>query len=497
MDRLKKIGKVKTFSSKEIRSSRIGIGFEKLDRDAFEPEKAYDKVAATGAKFVRIQSGWAKTEKEKGVYDFVWLDSIVDNLVRRGMIPWMCLCYGNGVYDEYARGFFGAVGCDPRTEEAREGWVNYVKATVSRYKGKVNSYEVWNEPDGVWCWKHGVSGKEYGEFVILTAKAVREADPEAKVIFGSQCMFSLEWLAGVLSTGAADYCDAYTYHNYFPDEVKLPPSVQAAKALIHEYNPAIKIIQGETGCPSRSDGSGAMYCGAWTEARQAKFMARHTVTDFISDVEFCSYFSCMDMIEALNGRTDDAASYKDFGYFGILSATFDKNGKATGVYTPKPSYYTFQTLASVFKEEFTVTEVPVMISAFSRPSPRLLSRREMEAGSFMRAGFSRPNGSKAFAYWYPTDLLTTSFESTITIESAVKGTPRLIDLLDGSVYEIPEKMMEKSSPTKEVDINGKTSDVPAEKTYNEKTSFRRFVNFPVRDYPLLLTFGDFAEIEEC
>ena len=57
--------------------------------------------------------------------------------------------------------------------------------------------------------------------------------------------------------------------------------------------------------------------------------------------------------------------------------------------------------------------------------------------------------------------------------------------------------MEKSSPTKAVDINGKTSDVPAEKTYNEKTSFCRFVNFPVRDYPLLLTFGDFAEIEEC
>ena len=57
-------------------------------------------------------------------------------------------------------------------------------------------------------------------------------------------------------------------------------------------------------------------------------------------------------------------------------------------------------------------------------------------------------------------------------------------------------MMEKSSPTKEVDINGKTSEVPAEKTYNEKTSFRRFVNFPVKDYPLLLTFGDFAEIEE-
>ena len=66
MERLKKIGKVKTFSSSEIKFSRMGIGFEKLDRNVFDPEKAYDKVAATGAKFVRIQSGWERTEKEKG-----------------------------------------------------------------------------------------------------------------------------------------------------------------------------------------------------------------------------------------------------------------------------------------------------------------------------------------------------------------------------------------------------------------------------------------------
>ena len=495
MDRLKKIGKVKTFSSSQVKFSRIGIGFEKLDRNVFDPEKAYDKVAATGAKFVRIQSGWARTEKERGVYDFAWLDSVVDNLVRRGMVPWMCLCYGNGVYDDYAKGFFGAVGCDPRTEEAADAWKRYVKAVVSRYKGKVYAYEVWNEPDGVWCWKHGPSGREYGNFVILTAKAIREADKEAKVIFGSQCMFSLEWLSGVLATGAADCCDAYTYHNYVADESKLPPSVQATRALIHEYNPSIKIIQGETGCPSRSDGAGAMHSGAWTEERQAKFMARHTITDFISDVAFCSYFSCMDMVEALNGRTGDIASYKDFGYFGILSASFDENGMATGVYTPKPSYYTFRTLASVFKEEFSLAELPVMIAPFSRVSPRLLSVREMEAGKFMRAGFTRPNGSKAFAYWYPADLLTTSWESTITIECAVKGQVRLIDLLDGSVYEIPESMMERSSSGSYVDAEGKTGTIPAEKRVDENTSFRRFVNFPVKDYPLLLTFGDFAEIE--
>ena len=65
MQRLQKIGKIKQKHSSEIKTSKSGIGFEKLDRDVFDPEKAYDKVADIGVKWVRIQSGWAKTEKQK------------------------------------------------------------------------------------------------------------------------------------------------------------------------------------------------------------------------------------------------------------------------------------------------------------------------------------------------------------------------------------------------------------------------------------------------
>ena len=46
MERLKKTGSLPRLSSKEISSSRLGLGFEKLDRAVFDPTKAYDKVAA-------------------------------------------------------------------------------------------------------------------------------------------------------------------------------------------------------------------------------------------------------------------------------------------------------------------------------------------------------------------------------------------------------------------------------------------------------------------
>ncbi|MCK9253847.1 MAG: beta-galactosidase, partial [Clostridiales bacterium] len=176
MERLIKTGQVKARHARDIAFSRIGIGFEKLDRNVFDPEKAYDPVAALGVKWVRIQSGWARTEKEKGRYDFSWLDAIVDNLVSRGLKPWLCLCYGNGVYDEAAAKVFGAVGCPPiHSEEARAAWRAYVAATVARYRDRISHYEIWNEPDGQWCWKHGVSATEYGHFAIETAKAIRSA----------------------------------------------------------------------------------------------------------------------------------------------------------------------------------------------------------------------------------------------------------------------------------------------------------------------------------
>ena len=86
---------------------------------------------------------------------------------------------------------------------------------------------------------------------------------------------------------------------------------------------------------------------------------RHAIADLITEVEFTSYFSCMDMIEALNGKVGDLSSYLDYGYFGILGADFDENGFASGEYTPKPSYYAYQNVCSIFAEDFEVCDLPL------------------------------------------------------------------------------------------------------------------------------------------
>ena len=54
MERLIKVGNVSPKMSKDIKKSRIGLGFEKLDRDVFDPEKAYPFVAQSGVKWCEV-----------------------------------------------------------------------------------------------------------------------------------------------------------------------------------------------------------------------------------------------------------------------------------------------------------------------------------------------------------------------------------------------------------------------------------------------------------
>jgi len=72
---LKQAGWLATRHAGEIQSSPWSVGCETLDRDyaRFSVYKNY--VGELGVKHARLQSGWAKCEKEKGNYNFEWLDS--------------------------------------------------------------------------------------------------------------------------------------------------------------------------------------------------------------------------------------------------------------------------------------------------------------------------------------------------------------------------------------------------------------------------------------
>ena len=469
MIRLHKIGTIVPKASKDIKKSRIGLGFEKLDRDVFDPEKAYPYVAQTGVKWARLQSGWQRTEKEKGVYDFAWLDSVVDNLIAIGVEPWLCLCYGNQLYTEMAKEHFGAVGCVPiHTQEERDAWRNYVQATVSHFKGRIRCYEVWNEPDAMHGWKHGPSGTELGEFTIATAKACKEADPDCKVIGFCTCRTNrFHFIEELCETGVCDYLDSISYHCYSIHDQDFEDTYKYYEGICKQYNPAMTVVQGESGTQSRHDGCGALHGANWTPLKQAKFLLRHLMIDLACGAELTSYFSCMDMIEALNGKVGDVNSYLDYGYFGVLGADFDENGRSTGEYSPKLSFGALQNLCSLFSEDFEQKPFPC---EFVKKESAFVRGFDIDPSDLRYSGWKKPNGARALCYWNSkSNIVTQTYEGTVSIR-LMNGDAkdlRIVDLLTGNIYEIPESM--------------KMSD----------KQFTLLINIPVTDYPMLLTMGDF------
>ena len=89
---LKQIGWLETKHSKEVKSSIWSVGCETLDRDYAKFSIYKDYVGELGVKRARLQSGWAKCEKEKDNYKFEWFDSCVYGLSEQTVEPWVCLC---------------------------------------------------------------------------------------------------------------------------------------------------------------------------------------------------------------------------------------------------------------------------------------------------------------------------------------------------------------------------------------------------------------------
>ena len=467
-----KIGDVKAYSSCEVSRSRVGVGFEKLDRAVFDPEKAYDHVAALGVKWVRLQSGWQRTETEKGVYHFEWLDDIVDNLRRRSVEPWVCLCYGNRLYDQQAAERFGGVGCPPNSPEELPVWLAYVRETVRHFAGRVTWWEIWNEPDCSYSWRYHVNMVEYGIFARETAKAIREAAPEAKIILGAFAGSDMLRVRECFEQDVCGYVDAVSFHIYSGNVMADDVRISNLRRLMNQYSPKLELIQGEGGCQSRHDGAGALAGQYWTPEKQAKSLARHMLQQLSYDCKFASYFSCMDMIEALNGKVGDKASYMDFGYFGVVGADFDENGIASGNYTRKPSFRSLQTIASLLREDFeVVTDIPWRYESVANPRFGGGYAGAQSECRIFQAFFRKPNGSVGMALWAQTNILRQTYEGSISVRLANVPTDqiRLVDVVDGSVYELKADNIIHDEPS--------------------GTLLLRHV--PLFDRPVMLCFGDF------
>lgn len=402
-----RIGTIKPRHSGEIQSSNWSVGAETMDRDYTIYKNWKDYLGPLGVKKARIQGGWAKTEKRKGVYDFAWLDEIIFDMEDQGVEPWVCLCYGNGLYADGGGVRLGAQ--IPKSEESLRAWTLWVRAFVSRYMDEIDEWEIWNEPN----LRQSTAARDYARFMLHTAGQIRRIQTDAKIIAMSTAGVDTKFIREVLEIAKKQnklhLMDQITYHPYTKNPDTSYPAVEKLRRMVLEFSPRITIRQGENGCPSMRRKTKALREYDWTEISQAKWALRRLLGDLGRDIE-SSYFAIMDM------KYPDEMNAK-----GLLKSRDDQT-----VEYAKPAYYAVQNLASVFDSDL----YRVRDFGFRADTTQSIS---VFAYKNVKTGFH------AVTVWLDGDVPSDNMAKTkvdFVCPTLKIKTPVCVDLREGVVYAI-------------------------------------------------------------
>jgi hypothetical protein len=120
-------------------------------------------------------------------------------------------------------------------------WQNYVTTVVTHCKGRVQAYEIWNEPNSVGFWSGTVA-----QMVTLTQTAsaiIHRIDPSALVVSpAATTNTGLPWLTQFLSMGGGKYVDVIAYHFYVAPQAPeaMVPLIQKVQEIMRNAGVADK-----------------------------------------------------------------------------------------------------------------------------------------------------------------------------------------------------------------------------------------------------------------
>lgn len=423
------IGSVKYRNANTIESSNWLIGCETLDRDFTNYDEYKEYLNPLGIKLLRMQAGWAKTEKIKGQYDWAWLDHIINDATSRGLKPWLQTSYGNKLYKGGGGDNLGA-GM-PVSEEALTAYNKWVAAMVSRYKNKVFDWEIWNEPN---FGDNTVNTPEItADFNIRTAEIIKKLQPSARISGLALGHFNYDFVERFFKRigqkNKMNLFDNMTYHDYNYNPDGNYHKVYLIRNLLDKYGGKnVKLRQGENGAPSSGGaGRGALWDYDWTELSQAKWDTRRMLGNLGHDIE-CSIFGIIEM--AYTSGPINKLNYK-----GIIQSDSTKK-----VIRPKMAYYAIQNVTSIFDN--SLERIKNLEHTHNIDGAGNQNRYSMSTDRSVSVfGFSNKLTKKQlYVAWMDESIPSNNNvvkPQVFSIANANIDNPVLVDIVTGNVYEIP------------------------------------------------------------
>lgn len=197
------------------------IGMHTLSPGRHWPQVPFGSIRPAGA-------SWGAMEPAKGQFDWHSLDTWVaqseSHHVQLDYVFVNTPRWASTKPDEPCPGHREGCAAPPNPDDFAE----FVTALVTRYRGKISSYELWNEPNGSGFWTG--SPKQMVELAARAYPIIKSIDPAAIVtspaVSSSGWPLSHDaWLDQYLAAGGGKFADVIAWHGYAGrnDRPALPP----------------------------------------------------------------------------------------------------------------------------------------------------------------------------------------------------------------------------------------------------------------------------------
>ncbi|WP_406376209.1 hypothetical protein OG788_42355 [Streptomyces sp. NBC_00647] len=213
--------------------------------DAFVPQ-----VRALGGTLVRVYVYWGQVEPQPGRYDWTAVDAILEQLDPAAE-TWFTVCSSSPWATRTPSGFLPS---SPANDEGR--YALFIDRLVSRCRGRVAYWQCGNEPSNTGLLWDGTA-PEYVAQLAAFARAVREADPAARVVLGG-CGYDVlssppgsparVFFDQVVEQARDDY-DLFCV-NLYGDPHDIPVYVDDARTMMRGHGYERPVVAGEYNGPT-------------------------------------------------------------------------------------------------------------------------------------------------------------------------------------------------------------------------------------------------------
>lgn len=186
------------------------------------------KAAGIGSTRVFIDRG---QEYSPGKFDFSTLDTLVDELKKRGMT----------IIASLSTSGFAMNG--PSSYEP------YLRALASHFKGRIQYYELGNEPNIWQGWPPKPSAPEYAVFQRLAYSVIRSTDPGAVIMNAGINRGALDdFTRELLSLNSGNFYDVYAFHPYdFAGSAGYRAQMEETLRVVNSYRAGTEVWDSESG----------------------------------------------------------------------------------------------------------------------------------------------------------------------------------------------------------------------------------------------------------